>query len=52
VDASFSVELNKIGIGMCIPDKEGVFILTKCIPLPVLHTINVGEALSLFYALE
>jgi hypothetical protein len=37
---------------MCIRDEEGVFVLAKTIPLPVLHTVNVGETMGLFYALE
>jgi len=37
---------------MCIRDEEGTFVLAKCIPLSILHTVNVGEALGLYYALE
>lgn len=50
VDAFFSNALNRTGIGLCIRDDEGVFILAKSIPLPFLHSVNVGEALGLYYA--
>jgi len=52
VDASFSANMNITGIRMCIRDEEGTFVLAKCIPLSILHTVNVGEALGLYYALE
>jgi len=52
VDASFSDVLNRTGIGLCICDEDGVFILAKSIPVPFLHSVNVGEALGLYYALE
>jgi len=32
--------------------EEATFVLAKCIPLSILHTVNVGEALGLYYALE
>ena len=52
VDASFSDVLNRTCIGLCIRDEDGVFILTKSIPVSFLHSVNVGEALGLYYALE
>jgi len=52
VDASFSNAFNRTGIGLCIHDDEGVFILAKSIPLPFRYSVNVGEALGLYHALE
>ncbi|MCI45659.1 cytochrome P450, partial [Trifolium medium] len=31
IDASFSPQLNRVGIGMCIRDDEGRFVLAKTI---------------------
>jgi len=52
IDAAFLNELNITGLGMCIRDEGGVFVLAKAIPLPVRHTVHVGEAMGLYYALE
>lgn len=52
IDAAFSNDMNITGLGMCIRDEEGVFVLAKAIPLPVVHSVHVGEAMDLYYALE
>ena len=52
MDVSLSDKLNRTDIGMCIRDEEGVSVLAKTISLPILHIVNVGESMGLFYALE
>jgi len=52
IDAAFSNELNITGLGMCIRDEGGVFVLVKAILLPVMHDVHVGEVIGLYYALE
>ncbi|XP_024630887.1 uncharacterized protein [Medicago truncatula] len=52
IDVAFSNELNITGLGMCIRDEGGVFVLAKAIPLQVIHSVHVGEVLGLYYALE
>ena len=37
---------------MCIRDEDGVFALAKTILILIMHVINVGEAMSLYYVLE
>ena len=51
VDAAFSSNFNRTGIGICIRDEEGTFILAKMVSFPYLHQVAVGEAMSLFEAL-
>jgi len=52
VDASFSNQLNRTGIGICIRDDEGTFVLAQTIPLSPVYSVAVGEALGLFHALQ
>jgi hypothetical protein len=51
VDASFSNSLNRTGIGMCIRDAEGTFVLAKTINFSPKCSVPLGEALGLLYAL-
>jgi hypothetical protein len=52
IDASFSLVLNKVGIGMCIRDNQGNFVtaITEWIK-PILD-VEIGEAFGLLRALK
>jgi len=52
VDATFSSSFNRTGIGICIRDEEGTFVLAKMVSFPCLHQVAVGEAIGLFEALQ
>jgi len=52
MDASFSNQLNRTGIGICIRDETGTFVLAKSIHISPMCLDAAGEALALFYALE
>jgi hypothetical protein len=52
VDAAFSSNFNRTGIGVCIRDEEGAFVLAKMINFPCAHQVAVGEAMGLFEALQ
>jgi len=52
VDASFSDSLNITGIGICVHDDEGTFVLAKIVSISPMCSIVVGEALGLFHALQ
>ncbi|XP_039682810.1 uncharacterized protein [Medicago truncatula] len=52
VDASFSMTENKLDIGMCIRNEEGRFIRAKTMWFFPVCSVDVGEALGLFYAIQ
>jgi hypothetical protein len=52
VDASFSTSLNKTGIGMCIRDAEGTFVLAKTFNFSPICAVPLGEASGLLYAIQ
>ena len=52
VDASFSMTENKFDIGMCIRNEEGRFIRAKTMWFSPVCSVDVGEALGLFYAIQ
>ncbi|KAK2375736.1 hypothetical protein QL285_076606 [Trifolium repens] len=52
VDASFSVQRNKVGIGMCIRDDQGRFVLAKTEWIAPCIDVELGEALGLLSALQ
>jgi ribonuclease HI len=52
IDAAFSSNFNRTGIGICIRDEEGTFVLAKMVSFPCLHQVAVGEAMGLFEALQ
>jgi len=52
IDASFSQSLNHIGIGICVRDGEGAFVLVKMVSFSPLCEVPVGEALRLYNAIE
>jgi len=52
VDVSFSMTENKLGIGMCLRNEEGRFIRGKTMWFSPVYSVDVGEALGLFYAIR
>ena len=52
VDASFSEISNMVGIGMCIMDENGTFVLTKQECFSPICEVHIGEALELLSALD
>ncbi|XP_045831441.1 uncharacterized protein LOC123922796 [Trifolium pratense] len=52
IDASFSVRQNKVGIGMCIRDDQGQFVLAKTEWMSPITNTDIGEALGLLSALK
>jgi len=52
IDAAFSNSLNRTGIGICIRDHDGSFVLAKTLTHPCFLPVDVGEALGLFSALQ
>jgi ribonuclease HI len=52
IDASFSVQHNKVGIEMCIRDDQGQFVLAKTEWMSPIADTDIGEALGLLSALN
>jgi hypothetical protein len=52
LDASFSDSLNRTGIGMCIRDAEGTFVLAKTLNFSPKCSVPLGEALGLLYVFQ
>jgi ribonuclease HI len=52
IDASFSQNSNMVGIGMCIRDEHGAFVLARTECFSPMCEVHVGEALGLLSALE
>src|SRR4030067_946497 len=52
IDASFSDSLNKTGIGICLRDDEGTFVLAKTVSISPRCPVPLGEVLGLFHAIE
>ena len=44
--------MNRVGIGICVRDDDGAFVLAKTLSFSPLCSIHVGEALGLFNAIE
>jgi len=51
VDASFSEALDIVGIGMCIRDSEGAFVLARTEWFSPITDVNIGEAIGLLKAM-
>ena len=51
VDASFSQARNQVGIGVCIRDDEGLYVLAKTEWMSSLLDVDLGEALGLLSAM-
>jgi len=52
IDASFSSSWNRTSIGVCLRDEDGTFILAQTVSFPIKYSVDVGEALGLFHALQ
>jgi ribonuclease HI len=52
IDAAFSSHLNRTGIGVCVRNSEGTFVLAKTLTHPCTVSVDVGEALGLHAALQ
>jgi len=52
IDASFPNNENKIGIGICIRDDEGVFVIARTECLIPKCDVHIGEALGLLTAFQ
>jgi len=52
IDASFSRHLNKVGIGICLRDDIGTFVLAKTDWFSSICDVHIGEALGLLSALK
>lgn len=52
VDVAFSRHRNKTGIGICIRDEGGVFVLARTISFIGVYPVDIGEALGLYHALQ
>ena len=52
IDASFSTSLNRVGLGMCLRDDDGVFFLARTEWFAPLCDTEVGEGVGLYIALD
>jgi hypothetical protein len=52
IDASFSLVLNKVGIGMCIRDNQGNFVTARTEWREPILDVEIGEAFGLLRALK
>jgi ribonuclease HI len=52
IDAAFSSHVNRTGIGICVRDAEGTFVLAKASTYPYTVPVDVGEAFGLHSALQ
>ncbi|KAK2358306.1 hypothetical protein QL285_095501 [Trifolium repens] len=52
IDASFSESLNRTGIGVCIRDAVGTFVLAKTLHFSPKCSVPLGEAMGLYYAVQ
>jgi ribonuclease HI len=52
VDASFSESLNSTGVGMCIRDADGTFVLAKTFNFSPRCAVPLGEAMGLLFAIQ
>ncbi|XP_039687037.1 uncharacterized protein [Medicago truncatula] len=52
IDAAFSETTNLVGIGMCIRDEDGHFVLAKTDYFSPTCNVHIGEALGLLSAMD
>jgi hypothetical protein len=52
IDASFSPNLNRVGIGICIRDEFGIYALAKYDQYSPICDVRIGEALGLLSTLK
>jgi ribonuclease HI len=52
INAAFSSHFNRTGIGICVRDSDGTFVLAKTVTYPCIVSVDVGETLGLHLALQ
>jgi len=52
VDTAFSIPYNRTGVGICLRDDEGTFVLAKTVNFEGVYSLEVREALGLFHAIQ
>jgi hypothetical protein len=52
IDAAFSDLRNRTGISICLRDEGGVFVLAKTISFYGVYSVDIGETLGLYHALQ
>jgi len=52
IDAAFSDHFQRTGIGICVRDDSGTFVLAKVHQFNNIYPIAIGEALGLYHALQ
>jgi len=52
IDAAFSSHRNRTGIGICVRDSEGTFVMAKTTTFPCTVSVDVEEALGFHSALQ
>lgn len=52
VVTAFSEQFQRTGIGICLRDDSGTFVLAKVMHFDYLYPADVGEALGLFHAIQ
>ncbi|PNX56452.1 cytochrome p450 [Trifolium pratense] len=51
VDASFLLDRNKVGLGMCLRDDHGRFVAARTKWIEHIVNVKIGEAIGLLHAL-
>lgn len=52
IDASFSTTFNEVGIGICVRDEEGQFVVARTEWMSPITEVDTGEALGLLAAIK
>lgn len=52
IDAAFSSVWNRNGIGVCLRDDNGTYVLAQTRRFPTQLAVDVGEAMGLFHAIQ
>jgi len=52
VDAAFSKRIQRTGLGICIRDESGTFVLAKVLQFAQIYSVPIGEALGLYHAIQ
>jgi len=52
IDAAFSKTFQRTGIGVCLRDNHGTFVLAKVLQYDQVYPVAVGEALGLYHAIQ
>lgn len=52
VDAAFSDHFHRTGIGVCVRDDAGTFVLAKVQQFDHIYPVAIGEAFGLYHAIQ